>query len=58
MWKAIKEKLKEERKKRHECGGRCAKRKKRKKCKQLKSKIGKRRCEAKKLEKKQQKNIN
>ena len=47
VWKAIKEKLKEERRKRHECGGRCAKRKKRKKCKQLKSTIGKRRCEAK-----------
>ena len=47
MWKAIKEKLKEERRKRQECGGRCSKRKKRKKCKQLKRKIGKKRCEAK-----------
>ena len=45
VWKAIQEKLKEERRKRQECGS--AKRKKRKKCKQLNGKIGKRRCEAK-----------
>ena len=48
MWKAIKEKLKEERRKRHKCGGRCAKRKKRKRCKNLKSKMGKTMCKAKK----------
>ena len=58
MWKAIQEKLKEERRKRHECGGRCAKRKKRKKCKQLKSKIGKKSCEAKNRGRNSKKNIN